>query len=222
VNLLPVSFRQITGFSKAHHWKAAKPHLMAALMEFVPENPAPCAIGADKKIEAMPIGVHAGLFERAYNTRDKPVTFALCHHSLTDEAPALYPTLSRLIITHNGKQQRTSFVLANEELHFRFQALSYNGVFWRTITNILSKRPPHPPLRAVRQHRPRRQSCADARAFGFCSAARGGRKPWRTGRDGLAALSLLRRAHDPHRGVRTRLAAPLPAASAAVMGFDTS
>jgi len=55
VNLLPVSFRQITGFSKAHHWKAAEPYLMTALIDLIPENPALRAIGAGTRIESVPM-----------------------------------------------------------------------------------------------------------------------------------------------------------------------
>lgn len=75
--------------------------------------------------------------------------------------------------------------------------------------------PPHPPLWAVRLHGARRQYRTAARVAGFGAAAcaEGGKPQSRTaGRDGLAALSLPRQPHDPHRGLRARLAAPLPAA----------
>jgi hypothetical protein len=35
VELPPVSFRQVTGFSKDHQWKAAKAHLMASRPKIV-------------------------------------------------------------------------------------------------------------------------------------------------------------------------------------------
>ena len=74
---------------------------------------------------------------------------------------------------------------------------------------------PHPPLRSLRQYRPRRQYRAAARTARLCAATcgEGGRsQSRRTGRDDLAALFLLRRAHDRHRVFRTRYAAALPAA----------
>ena len=74
-------------------------------------------------------------------------------------------------------------------------------------------------------YRPRRQYRAAARVAWLHAAARGeGRKsqPSRTGRDRLAALSLLRRAHDRHRDLRKRNAAPVPAPSLRFIRIDTS
>ena len=78
----------------------------------------------------------------------------------------------------------------------------------------LNRRTPHPPLRTSRQWRARgehRQGPRAARRF----ARSGGQ--WRRNctecRDGrLPAMPLLRRAHDYHRGLRSRLHAQIPAA----------
>jgi hypothetical protein len=78
-----------------------------------------------------------------------------------------------------------------------------------------NRRTPHPSLRAVRQYRPRRQHRAAARVAGLdAGICRGKRKSQsrRTSRDHLAAMPLLRRAHDRHRVFRARNAAAIPAA----------
>ena len=79
----------------------------------------------------------------------------------------------------------------------------------------LNRRTPHPPLRSLRQYRPRRQHRSAARVSrldtGIC---RGKRKSQsrRTSRDRLAAMPLLRWAHDRHRIFRAGNAAAIPAA----------
>ena len=77
-----------------------------------------------------------------------------------------------------------------------------------------NRRTPHPPLRPVRQYEPRRQYRATAQVAGLCAACAEGCKslPRRASRDSLAALSLLRRAHDRHRIFRARDAAALSSA----------
>jgi hypothetical protein len=79
---------------------------------------------------------------------------------------------------------------------------------------------PHPPLRAARQHRPQGQHRACPRTSRRTAAGRmqRTRRPHRRGGVGLAAaMSVLRRQDDHHRGLRTRRPRPRAAMDDGVM-----
>ena len=87
--------------------------------------------------------------------------------------------------------------------------------------------PSHPPLRAVRQRRPRRQHRAGARAARRCRPPKRARAVQAStdepSRRAAASMPVLRRPHDHHRDLRARLPAqhqPTPAPAA--IRIDTS